>query len=139
MAVLGAGFRTTLVTADVTLSTWLRDASLERLEAGGALPRELVRQLRIWKPVQHRIFKAMGGELEPDNAAFLHDPLTVLALADPAPLGFEELHIAPTIEQGVLRTLEVDPALGIGTLMRVATRVDADAAEREIVERLVRL
>ena len=106
MAVLGAGFRTTLVTADVTLSTWLRDASLERLEAGGVLPRELARQLRIWKPVQHRIFTDLGGDLEPDNAAFLHDPLTVLALADPAPLGFEQLRIAPTIERGVLRQVK---------------------------------
>jgi purine nucleosidase len=139
MAVLGAGFRTTLVTADVTLSTWLRDADVEGLERAGTLARELARQVRIWKPVQHRIFTGLGGDLEADNAAFLHDPLTVLALVDETPLGFEELRILPTIEGGVLRTLEVDPALEVGVPMRVATRVDTRAAEAAIVSRLSRL
>jgi inosine-uridine nucleoside N-ribohydrolase len=139
MAVLGAGFRTTLVTADVTLSTWLRDANVERLEARGGLARELARQVEIWKPVQHRIFRAIGGEIALDNAAFLHDPLTLLALVDESPLGFEQLCIAATIKRGVLRTVEVDPACEAGTLMRVATSVDAAAAERAIVERLLRL
>jgi len=41
VAVLGAGFRTTLVTADVTLSTWLRDADVEQLAAAGPLARAL--------------------------------------------------------------------------------------------------
>jgi purine nucleosidase len=136
LAVLGAGFPTTLVTADVTLRTWLRDADVEGLEAAGPLARELARQVRIWKPVQRRIFTGLGGTLDDDNAAFLHDPLTVLSLIDGGPLHFERLRILPTIEAGVLRTLEVDPTLGIGIEMRVATRVEADAAERAIVRRL---
>jgi purine nucleosidase len=139
MAVLGAGFRTTLVTADVTLATWLHDAQVSRLEARGGLARELARQIGIWKPVQHRIFQALGGTLDPDNAAFLHDPLTVLALVDESPLGFEQLCIVPTIKKGVLRTLEVDLASGVGTPMRVATTVDAPAAEQAIMQRLLRL
>lgn len=139
MAVLGAGFRTTLVTADVTLATWLHDAQVGRLEARAGLAGELARQIGIWKPVQHRIFQALGGTLEADNAAFLHDPLTVLALVDESSLGFDELCIAPTIQQGVLRTLEVDPASGVGTTMHVATTVDAPAAERAIMDRLLRL
>ena len=136
VAVLGAGFRTTLVPADVTLRTWLRDADVQRLDGGGALARELARQVRIWRPVQHRIFPAIGGDLAPDNAAFLHDPLTVLALVDEAPYTFEELSIVPTIEDGVLRTREVEASLGIGTPMRVATDVDVGAAERTIANRL---
>ena len=70
--------------------------------------------------------------------AFLHDPLTVLSLLDASPLGFETLRIVPTLEADVLRTLEAAPALRIGNAMNVATRVDAAAAERAIVERLLR-
>ena len=137
LAVLGAGFRTTLVTADVTLSTWLRSADLERLDAAGPLGRALAEQVRIWAPVQRKIFTGMGGTLEPDNVAFLHDPLTVLALLDASSLGFETLRIVPTLESDVLRTLEAAPELRVGNEMQVATRVDAPAAERAIVEGLL--
>jgi hypothetical protein len=58
---------------------------------------------------------------------------------DPAPLSFESLHIVTTIERGTLRTHEVDPALGIGAPMQVATAVDAPAAERAILDRLATL
>ncbi len=136
MAVLGAGFRVTLVTADVTLRTWLRERDLARLEASGTLGRELVREVRLWAPLQRRIFTGLGGTLEDDNVAFLHDPLTALALVDPSALVFEELAIVPTIAGGVLRTVEVDPAPGLGAAMRVATSVDPPEAERAIVARL---
>jgi purine nucleosidase len=139
VAVLGAGFRTALVPADVTLRTWIRDRDLARLDAGGTFARALADQVRVWTPVQRRVFAAIGGTLAPDNAAFLHDPLTVLALVDPSPLGFEELRILTTLERGVLRTLEIDPALGIGAPMRVATSVSAADAAGRIVDRLARL
>jgi purine nucleosidase len=138
-AVLGAGFRTTLVTADVTLSTWIREADLARLDACGPLGRVLARQIRVWAPVQWKLFTGIGGDLASDNVAFLHDPLTVQALVDPSPLHFEELRIVTTIERGTLRTHEVDPQLGIGATMKVATRVDASVAERSIVDRLATL
>ena len=76
-------------------------------------------------------------ELELDNAAFLHNPLTVLALYDVSLFGFEALPVVTMVEQGVLRTLEVGPSLGIGAPMRVATSVDAAAAERAIADRLL--
>lgn len=139
VAVLGAGFRTTLVTADVTLSTWLRDADLERLEQAGPLAREIARQVRIWTPVQRRVFTAMGGTLADDNVAFLHDPLTLLSLVDASPLRLEELRIVPTIEDGVMRTREAAPDAGLGAPMRVATGVDAAAARDAIAARLLRL
>jgi purine nucleosidase len=139
VAVLGAGFRTTLVTADVTLSTWLRDADVEQLAAAGPLARALAEQVRLWKPVQHKIFPALGRTLEPDNAAFLHDPLTVLSLLDDSALHFERLRVVPTVAEGALRTLQVAPQLGIGSEIRVATRVDARAAEHAITDRLLRL
>jgi len=139
VAVLGAGFRTTLVSADVTLQVWMRESDRERLAAAGPLARALADHVRIWTPTQREIFTGLGGTLAPDNAAFLHDPLTVWSLVDPSPLRFEDLHIVPTIQDGVLRTLEVDPASGLGAPMRVATAVDAEAARDAILERLLRL
>ncbi len=139
MAVLGAGFRTTLITADVTLQTWLRSQDLERLDRAGPLARELARQIRFWEPRQRKICTGMGGKLEDDNVSFLHDPLTLLALIDDTALHFESLRILPTIEAGVLRTHEVEPASGIGAEMRVATRVDAPAARDRFLERLLSL
>ncbi len=138
--VLGAGFETTLVTADVTLQVWLCDADVDAMGASGPVARELARQVDVWKPVQHEIFPGMGGQLAPDNAAFLHDPLTVLALLDERPFSFESLRIATTIEGRVLRTHEM-PATqgGPGLEMKVATAVDAEAAVGAIVERLRRL
>lgn len=140
MAVLGAGFRTRLVTADVTLRTWLRGRDLEKLEAAGPTARALAGQVRVWSPVQRSIFvDRLGGTLAEDNVAFLHDPLTVLSLFDESTLLFEDLCILPTIERQVFRTLEVDAALGLGAPMRAATGVDADGARDRIVERLLRL
>jgi len=139
LAVLGAGLRATLVTADVTLRVWLRDADVDALARAGPVQRELARQIGFWKPVQHEIFPALGGDLAPDNAAFLHDPLTVLALLDEEPLRFEEMGIVATLEKGVLRTHEVPAAAKMGALMRVATDVDAPSATRAILERLLKL
>lgn len=137
VAVLGAGFPTTLVTADVTLRTWLGPADVARLEAApGALARALGGMLRIWGPAQKELFTQWGAEEPADFAAFLHDPLTALALVDPAPLRLETLRIVPTIQDGVLRTLESREA---GGAMRVATDVDAPAARRAIVDRLARV
>jgi purine nucleosidase len=136
LAVLGAGFRTTLVTADVTLATWLRERDLGELEAAGPLARELARQVRIWAPVQRQIFTDLGGTVAPDNVAYLHDPLTALSLIDDSSLRFEELRIVTGVENGVLRTREAGPGSTFGVPMRVATAVDSSAAERAIVKRL---
>jgi purine nucleosidase len=138
-AVLGAGFRTTLVSADVTLQTWMTGADRARLAEGGPLARAIADQIAVWTPWQRKIFTRIGGTLADDNAAFLHDPLTVHSLIDSAPLVFETLRIVPTIEAGVFRTLEVPGSAGIGMPMRVATGVDASAARAAIVERLCRL
>ena len=111
----------------------------DRLAAGGAFGRLLAHQIGLWKPVQHKLFTSIGGDLEADNAAYLHDPLTVQALVDPSALKLETLRIVTTIEGGTLRTHEVDPKLGIGMETSVATEVDAAAAERSIAERLATL
>jgi purine nucleosidase len=140
VAVLGAGFRTTLVPAELTLRTWMSDGDLAGLDAGGPVARALADQVRLWRPVQRRIFaEFFGGTLAADNAAFLHDPLTVLALVDPAPLRFETLRVVATVAEGTLRTHEVDPGLRMGSAIRVATAVDARAAAAAILGRLARL
>lgn len=137
--VLGAGFTTRLVTADVTLQTWLREADLARLAfASRSATRALVPLVRLWTPVQRRIFvEQLGGTLADDNVAFLHDPLTVLALVDESALRFERLRIVPTVEAGVLRTHEVSEPSRIGAPMEVATAVDAAAARDQMVARLL--
>lgn len=141
MCVLGAGFRTRFVTADVTLRTWMTEADRARLAAApGPVAPLLADLVARWTPWQRRIFvEELGGTLAAENAAFLHDPLTLLALVDPTPLVFEELHILPTIRDGVLRTLEVPAASGLGAPALVATDVDPAAAARGVVERLLRI
>lgn len=139
LAVLGAGFHTTLVTADVTLETWMNSDDLTELERGGVLARSLAEQVRIWSPVQRALFTGFGGTLASDNEAFLHDPLTVLALIDASALTIERLRILPTIESGVLRTLEFPVASERGMEMSVATGVDAKKASRQISQRLATL
>ncbi len=138
--VLGAGFETRLVTADVTLQCWLRTREIEALAAApGPIAPLLADLVNLWTPFQHRVFTAIGGTLAPDNAAYLHDPLTMLSLVDPGPLTFERLRIVPTIESGILRTLEVDPTSGIGAEMEVATAVDPAAVRAAIQQRLLRV
>jgi hypothetical protein len=95
--------------------------------------------LRQWTGVQKKLFSSWGGPEPSDFVAFLHDPLTVQALIDPAPLQFEPLRIIPTIERGMLRTLEAPASAGLGSEMRVATGVEAVAAREAIVSRLASL
>jgi purine nucleosidase len=140
VAVLGAGFATTLVPAEVTLQTWMTERDLALLDAGGPVARLLAEQVRSWRPVQQRIFtEFFGGTLAADNCAFLHDPLTVLALFDEEALHFESLRIVATIEQGTLRTFECPPGAGFGAPMRVASAVDAPKAAASIALRLARI
>ncbi len=140
MSVLGAGFTTRLVTADVTLQVWMTEAQRAQLSASPRpVSRILARLIASWTPRQIAIFTGLGGTLAPDNAAFLHDPLTVLSLIDASSLEFERLHILPTIQRGVLRTIEVPAALGLGTEMECAMAVDAARARDEIVARVARV
>jgi purine nucleosidase len=137
--VLGAGFATRLVTADVTLETWLRESDLARLAAAPRpVARALVPLIRLWTPWQRKIFvEQLGGTLAADNVAFLHDPLTVLSLVDARALRFERLRIVSTIQRGVFRTFEVPPSASIGAEMEVATGVDAAAAREAMMARLL--
>jgi len=136
--VLSAGIPTRLVTADVTLRTWLRPDDVERV-AAPATPfhRAIAAAVRDWTPRMREIFAGMGAVLAPDNVAFLHDPLALACAYDESFCRFEDLAIEPCVADGVFRTLE-RPRGTVGTFeMRCATAVDAERFRAHVVERLV--
>jgi purine nucleosidase len=140
LVALRAGIPTRLVTADVTLQTWLREADLARLEAvGSALHDWLARSIRLWTPTQKRIFGGAGCNVDDDNVAFLHDPLTLASLYDESFLSFESLEIEPRIERGIFRTIECAEPRPDSLPMRCALAVDAKAAREHCVERILSL
>ena len=121
--------------------SWLMNGLVQALGIGGTalVARAIGAMLRTWTGVQKKLFSSWGGPEPSEFVAFLHDPLTVQALVDASPLRFETLRIVPTIERGVLRTLEAPPAAGLGAEMKVATAVDATAARDVIVAGLAGL
>ncbi len=139
LLVLRSGIPTTLITADVTLRTRLRDADVARIERTGAgIHLALARAVRIWTPVQRRLFDPDGAPPE-DNAAFLHDPLTLACVYDDSFCRYEDLEIEPTIENGVFRTHERADASARTFPMRCATRVDEERFGAHFVERVLSL
>ncbi|HEY8516099.1 MAG TPA: nucleoside hydrolase [Candidatus Binatia bacterium] len=137
LAVLRAGIPTTLVTADVTLQTRLAPDDLERIAAAGTPFHDAIAAaVRAWTPHMRRIFGAMGAAIAPDNVAFLHDPLALAAVYGGSACGFEELAILPTIESGVLRTLEAPRGTPGSFVMRCATAVDAERFRADFVARV---
>lgn len=136
MAVLGAGFNLRLVPVEITLQTWLRPTDVERLRQHNSPTSLLLADLvERWTPVQQAIFSHIGAPAGTDNAAFLHDPITVLSLVDQSAMTFEDMKIVPTIEANVLRTHR-SPSEGLGVRAEVATAVDAKAVREQILDRL---
>jgi purine nucleosidase len=139
LLVLRSGIPTTLISADVTLRTWLREADAARIERTGTeLHAAIARALRIWTPVQRRLFEPTGVPAE-DNAAFLHDPLTLACVHATSFCGFETLEIEPAIENGVFRTFVRASASDATFPMRCATSVDASAFREHFMERVLAL
>jgi len=137
LVVLRAGIPTRLVTADVTLATWITAADVARIEAvDSPFHRALAAQIRIWTPVQKRIFGSAGCDVDDDNVAFLHDPLALACVHDESFCRFETLEIETCIEAGVLRTLERPVPSADSRPMRCATEVDAKRFRAHFVERL---
>jgi purine nucleosidase len=136
--VLRSGVPTRLVTADVTLQTWLAEADVRRLEASAApFHQTLARAIRLWTPIQNRIFGALGARMDADNAAFLHDPLALASVYDESFCTFEDLAVEPLIEDGVFRTVERSAAGSGAFPMRCATRVDAARFRAHFMQRLL--
>jgi len=136
LSVLRSGIPTRLVTADVTLQTWLRDEDVVRLEKSGSeLQAALARAVRLWTPVQRRLLDPEPGDGF-DNAAFLHDPLTLACAYDESFCGFETLEIEPAIVDGVFRTIERLAPTRSTFPMRCATSVDAERFRSHFVGRV---
>ncbi len=139
LLVLRSGIPTRLVTADVTLRAALREADVARLEASaGRLPQALARAVRVWTPVQQRLFEPRGAE-RADNAAFLHDPLALACVYDESFCTFETLEIEPAIDAGLFRSFERAAAGDATFPMRCATGVDAERFRAHFVERVLAL
>jgi purine nucleosidase len=138
--VLNAGIPLRLVTADVTLQTWITERDLERIEASGSpLLEALGRAVRRWSPIMRQIFAGFGGMIEPDNVAFLHDPLALACVYDESFCTFEELEIEATVKDGLFRTIEHAVATPATRRMRCATAVDAERFREHFVASLLRL
>jgi purine nucleosidase len=136
--VLRSGIPIRLVTADVTLQTWLTDAELAQLGAkrSGFL-QVLTAEIRAWTPLQRRIFGGLGCDVNDDNAAFLHDPLTLACVYDERFCRFEELEVEARIDDaGVFHTIERREPTEDSAPMRCATSVDAKAFRAHFVERV---
>jgi purine nucleosidase len=105
---LNAGIPTMYVPADVTMSTWLTAAHLERLRSGDALCQALAQQIDVWTPLMQRT----GRGIIPDEyVALLHDPLTVACMVDRRFVTSERLPVTVAMYQGHVRTF-IDPAAG---------------------------
>ncbi len=126
MRVLSAGIPTRLVSADATVQVWLGGADIDRLErAGTPLQIALARAVRIWTPVQRRLFAGFGAPLGADNAVFLHDPLALACVHDESFCTMEDLAIEPAARDGVYRSLVRPPGAPGAFPMRCATAVAA--------------
>ena len=136
--VLRSGIPTRLVTADVTLQTWLRAADLARIGAAGTpFHIALAEAVRIWTPIQNRIFGSMGARMDEDNVAFLHDPLTMACVHDESFCTFETIEVEVAIEaKDLFRTLERPEPTERSFPMRCARAVDATRFRTHCVDRV---
>jgi purine nucleosidase len=136
LVVLRSGVPIRLVTADVTLRSWLRETDVRELEKSGSpLNAALARATRLWTPVQRRLLDPEPTDAF-DNAAFLHDPLTLACLYDESFCGFESLEIEPAIADGVFRTIERAEPGPTTFPMRCATSVDAERFRTHFTQRI---
>src|SRR5262245_22056834 len=85
----------------------MTERELELIEkVGTPFHDALARSIRLWTPIQKRIFGNAGCNMNDDNVAFLHDPLAVACLYDPTCCTFESLQIETELVGGILRTFD---------------------------------
>lgn len=138
--VLGAGLPIRLVTADVTLQTWITPRDRRRLaEHGAPLHAALARAVEAWTPVMGQIFSGFGAAMGDDNAAFLHDPLALASIYDESFCEFADLEVEPGMQDGVFRTIERPSKTRATRRMRCALSVDAPRFRAHFMERVLSL
>lgn len=123
--VLSTPTPTTYVPGDVTMRTALLDDHVRRMEeSDDALTQTLARLIRIWTPIQTRLFEQAGLKMPAGLAAIPHDPLAVATLVDRRFVQARELPSTVAVVGGFVRTF-IDPAAGRD--VEVITDVDAPA------------
>lgn len=115
-----------VIPAEVTFRTRLRSDDIDRLADGDALGRALAGLCREWLALQRERF----GVEQPIVA--LHDPLTTAVLSEADLCRYRECRI--TVDDRAATTEASDPRGPVGTAVRVATAVDAEAARRHIMD-----
>ncbi len=106
---LNAGFANIMyVGVDVTFSTWLTRAHLERLRAGDPLCQALAAQIDVYTADMR---KRGRGMIPDEYVALLHDPLTVTCMVDRRFVTSERLPVTVAMHNGHVRTF-IDPAEG---------------------------
>lgn len=135
--VLSAGMPIRLVTADVTLATWIGPADLAAIEAVATpFHAAIGAAVRAWTPHMRDIFGGMGAPIAAHNVAFLHDPLALACVYDESFCRFEDLAIEPALGDGPFRTIERARPGAATRPMRCATTVDAGRFRRHFVDRI---
>ncbi len=135
LTVLTAGIPTTLVPADVTTRVWLTAAQLEQLHRSGSrVATCLARAIEIWNPLQRAFWSALPG-FQPENVAFLHDPLTAAVLLDRTLVRIAAMRLRPVIQDGLLAFVH-DPAVAA---LDVVVDVDAQRFVSGLMQQLASL
>jgi len=136
-----------LITANVTLSTWMNQhdlASLEKLDSD--FIQAIVRDLKIWIPLQREYLEKHSTlKDKSDNVAFLHDPLVIGCVIDESFCIIEELPIEPVIilkeddkKTQIFRTIAHREHIDNVTVrMKCAMSVDAKRFQKFMMDRLV--
>ena len=138
MTTLRSGANITLIPCEVTLQTWLTFDDIDQISQSGPLGRALRTSVEAWAPIQKAIFSGVGvgDKYDPQNADFLHDPLTVASAFVDDMCAYEDLWIEPTVVDGIFRTIE-RPAHTAGAIqLRCATAVQAQRFHRLLMQRL---
>ena len=112
------------VTADVTLQTWLTSEQLALLAASSnPFLQALVRIINEWTPIQTNLFR-----VDPDNAAFLHDPLTLACSFSDDWCDFQPLDLELVLTNNLgLRWIEREQPMSNTIALNCATSVKTPA------------
>jgi purine nucleosidase len=105
--VLRSGLPITLVPAEVTFQTNLRQSDFERIrKATSPLAVAMTKLTLVWEPIMKGFLKTAGvGAYYEDGVAMLHDPLAVSTLIDPTLVKMERMRIRIEVEKGSIRTV----------------------------------
>lgn len=125
--VLGSGIPVTLLGWNVTTRCQLRASDVTQLREHNTAQTQLLHKLlQVWQRHRPRWQPALP---------FLHDPLTIAALCEPAIFSFEEMNVR-VVTRGPLQGFMV-PRMIDGPLVHAAVDIQAEKARTWIMSRLL--